>query len=66
MAAPRLWAALLHGHKNLNSARVKLVLVPPLAAIDNRWAFARRCQSQYAMPGLYDDAGGHLLHTPTT
>jgi hypothetical protein len=51
--------------RNQYSAGPKLVPVLSLAAIGSLWAFARRCQPQYATPGLHGGAGGHLLHKAT-
>ena len=51
--------------QNQYSVGPKLVPVLPLAAIGSLWAFARRCQPQYATPGLHGGAGGHLLHKAT-
>ena len=51
--------------RNQYSAGPKLVPVLSLAAIGSLWAFARRCQPQYATPVLHGDAGGHLLHKAT-
>ena len=51
--------------RNQYSVGPKLVPVLSLAAIGSLRAFARRCQPQYATPGLHGGAGGHLLHKAT-